>query len=413
MSAATHRKRFGAFIAPFHPDDESPTEQIHRDFELVDHLDRLGFHEAWIGEHHSAGFEIIGSPELFIAQAAARTGQIRLGTGVVSLAYHNPFMVAARMMQLDHQTRGRAMLGVGPGQLPTDAFMLGIDVSQQRRRMNESLEVILALLRGETVTRKSDWFDLREARLQLPCYSDPTLEVAVAGAISPTGARAAGTHGIGLLSLAASLPGAADDLPKHWQVCEEKAKEHGRTVDRRNWRLVVPMHLAETREQARADMEHGTLRLARYQERLGGSLPAYASSTDAMLDEWTGKGLVVFGRLTLGTPDDAIETIARLERQSGGFGTVLLLAHNCANREATFKSYELFARYVMPAVNGMNRARGESLDWAHANSERFIGAMMGGIAKAVQDHEAERAQRGQGTAWGLGPPSLLPDAKDS
>jgi limonene 1,2-monooxygenase len=393
------RKRFGVFIAPFHSDDESPTEQIHRDFELIDHLDRLGFHEAWIGEHHSAGFEIIGSPELLIAQAAARTRQIRLGTGVVSLPYHNPFMVAARMLQLDHQTRGRAMLGVGPGQLPTDAFMFGIEVAQQRRMMNESLEVVLALLRGETVTRKSDWFDLRDARLQLPPYSDPMLEVAVAGAISPTGARAAGTHGIGLLSLAASLPGAADQLPQHWAVAEEKAAEHGKSVDRRNWRLVVPMHLAETRAQARADMEHGTLKLARYQERLGGGLPAYAHSTDQMLDEWTGNGLVVFGKLTLGTPDDMVETIAQLEKQSGGFGTVLLLAHNCANPAATFKSYELFTRYVIPAVNGANRARGESLDWAHANSQRFIGAMVGGIAKAVDDHEAERAERGKGTAW--------------
>jgi limonene 1,2-monooxygenase len=399
MPDMRRRKRFGAFIAPFHSDDENPTEQIHRDFELIDHLDRLGFHEAWVGEHHSGGFEIIGSPELLIAQAAARTRQIRLGTGVVSLSYHNPFMVAARMVQLDHQTRGRVMLGVGPGQLPTDAFMLGVEVAEQRRMMNESLEVILALLRGETVTRKTDWFDLRDARLQLPPYSDPMLEVAVAGAISPTGARAAGTHGIGLLSLAASLPGAFDELPKHWAVAEEKAVEHGRSIDRRNWRLVVPMHLAETREQARADMEHGTLRLARYQERLGGGMPAYAHSTDAMLDEWTGNGLFVFGKLTLGTPDDMIETIAQLEKQSGGFGAVLLLAHNCASPAATFKNYELFARYVMPAVNGANRARGESLDWAHANSQRFVGAMMGGIAKAVEDHEAERGEREQGTAW--------------
>ena len=161
-----NRKRFGVFLAPFHPDDEDPTEQLHRDFELVERLESLGYHEAWIGEHHSAGFEIVGSPELFIAHAAARTERIRLGTGVVSLPYHNPFMVADRMLQLDHQTRGRAMLGIGPGQLPTDAFMLGIEGSEQRRRMNESLEVVLALLRGEVVTRKTDWFDLRDARLQ-------------------------------------------------------------------------------------------------------------------------------------------------------------------------------------------------------------------------------------------------------
>jgi limonene 1,2-monooxygenase len=401
-AAPAPRKRFGVFLAPFHPDDENPTEQLHRDLELVEHLERLGYHEVWIGEHHSAGFEIIGSPELFIAHAAARSERIRLGTGVVSLPYHHPFMVAERMLQLDHQTRGRAMLGVGPGQLPTDAFMLGIEVAEQRRRMNESLEVVLALLRGETVTRKTDWFELREARLQLPPWSDPMLEVAVAGAISPTGARAAGTHGIGLLSLAASLPGAFAELPRHWAVCEEKAAEHGRRVDRRNWRLVVPMHLAETRERARADMEHGTLRLARYQERLGGALPPYAHSTDAMLDEWTQKGLVVFGKLTLGTPDDMVAEIERLEKQSGGFGTLLLLGHDCANPESTRRSYELFARYVMPAVNDMNRQRAASLDWAHANSPRFIGAMVGGIQQAIAEHEAERARGGAGTRWGGG-----------
>jgi limonene 1,2-monooxygenase len=405
------RKRFGVFLAPFHPDDENPTEQIHRDLGLIEHLEALGFHEAWIGEHHSGAYEIIGSPELFIAHAAARTQRIRLGTGVVSLPYHNPFMVAARMLQLDHQTRGRAMLGVGPGQLPLDAFMLGLDPNEQRRMMNESLDVILRLLRGETVTQKTDRFELDGARLQLPPYSDPMLEVAVAGAISPTGARAAGKHGIGLLSLAASLPGAFDQLPKHWAVAEEKAAEHGQTVDRRNWRLVVPMHLAETREQARADMEHGTLRLSRYMSQLGGGNRApYMSSTDAMIDEWTNNGLVIFGKLTLGTPDDMIAEIERVEKKSGGFGTLLLLSHNCANPEATNKSYELFARYVMPAVNDMNRARRDSLDWAAQNSPKFMGAMMSGISKAIEAHEVERSERGgEGTAWtATGPPDGEP-----
>ena len=94
---------------------------LHRDLELVEWLDQLGYDEAWIGEHHSAGFEIIASPELFIAAAAERTKHIRLGTGVISLPYHNPLMVADRIMQLDHKTRGRVMFGVGPGLLPSDA----------------------------------------------------------------------------------------------------------------------------------------------------------------------------------------------------------------------------------------------------------------------------------------------------
>ena len=109
--------RSGIFLAPFHNHDENPTLSIERDLELLEHLDRLNYHEAWIGEHHSGGFELIACPEMFIAAAAQRTRHIRLGTGVVSLPYHNPFMLADRMVQLDHMTRGRAMFGVGPGAL--------------------------------------------------------------------------------------------------------------------------------------------------------------------------------------------------------------------------------------------------------------------------------------------------------
>src|ERR1700758_215774 len=135
----------GLFIAPYHDIDESPTVALRRDLELVEPVDRLGFKEAWFGEHHSTGWEIVGSPELMIAAAAERTKHIRLGTGVVSLPYHNPLMVANRIIQLDHMTQGRVMFGAGPGLLPTDATMLGIHPMQQRDRMMEALDVILRL----------------------------------------------------------------------------------------------------------------------------------------------------------------------------------------------------------------------------------------------------------------------------
>ena len=163
--------RSGIFLAPFHNLTENPTLAIERDMELLQHLDRLNYHEAWIGEHHSGGFEIIASPEMFIAAAAERTRHIRLGTGVASLPYHNPFILADRMVQLDHMTRGRAMFGVGPGALVHDAQKIGINAANQRRMMNESLDVIMRLLRGESVTQKTDWFDLVDAQLQLPCYT--------------------------------------------------------------------------------------------------------------------------------------------------------------------------------------------------------------------------------------------------
>ncbi|MDO8324149.1 MAG: LLM class flavin-dependent oxidoreductase, partial [Phenylobacterium sp.] len=155
-----NKLRFGAFIAPFHPLDENPTLAIQRDLELVQHLDNLGFEEAWIGEHHSAAYELIASPEVFIAAAAERTKHIKLGTGVSSLPYHHPMMLADRINQLDHMTRGRVMFGAGPGALSSDAFMMGIPVAKQRDRMDEALDVLVRLLRGEEVSHESDWVTL-------------------------------------------------------------------------------------------------------------------------------------------------------------------------------------------------------------------------------------------------------------
>src|SRR3984893_6977770 len=183
------RMRFGLFLAPMHPVGQNPT---------------LAFDEVWIGEHHSAGYEIIASPEVFIATAAERTRHIKLGTGVNSLPYHHPLLLADRMVLLDHLTRGRAMLGCGPGQLTSDAHMLGIPAEAQRPRMHEALEAIMALLRGEIVTMETDWFTLRDARLQLRPYTEPCFEIAGRDSVGPTGAIAAGRHGAGLLSIAAA-----------------------------------------------------------------------------------------------------------------------------------------------------------------------------------------------------------------
>ena len=164
--------RFGIFMAPFHPSGQNPTLALERDLELIEHLDRLGYDEAWIGEHHSAGLEIIASPEVFIAAAAQRTRHIRLGTGVSSLPYHHPLILADRIVQLDHMTRGRVMFGVGPGALPSDAHMLGIPFDSQRARMEESLGAIVRLLTSdEPFSMKTDWFTLEDARLQLRPYS--------------------------------------------------------------------------------------------------------------------------------------------------------------------------------------------------------------------------------------------------
>jgi limonene 1,2-monooxygenase len=250
---------FGIFLAPFHPVGQNPTLALERDLQLIEHLDELGFNEAWFGEHHSAGYEIIASPEVFIAAAAQRTRHIRLGTGVSSLPYHHPFMLADRLVLLDHLTRGRLMIGVGPGALPSDAFMMGIDPAKQRDMMEEGLEAILLLLEGKApVTMETEWFKLVQARLQMRPFQRPYPEVAVAAQISPAGPRAAGKFGCGLLSIGAtSAAGGFDILGSHWEVMDERAAEFGTTVDRAKWRLVGPMHIADTKEQAIADVAFG------------------------------------------------------------------------------------------------------------------------------------------------------------
>src|SRR5262245_35543383 len=272
--------RFGIFLAPFHPVGQNPTLALQRDLDLVGHLDRLGFNEAWIGQHHSAGYEIIASPEVFIATAAERTRHIRLGTGVSSLPYHHPLMLADRILLLDHLTRGRVMFGVGPGALPSDAFMMGIEVARQRDMMEEALEAILLLFRSEEpVTYETDWFSLRDARLQLRPYTHPHPEVAVAAQISPSGPRAAGRFGCSLLSIGATSAGGFDALGYHWGVMEERAAEYEQPVNRRDWRLVGPMHIADTREQAYRDVQFGLAEWVDYFTRVA-ALPLAPESTD-------------------------------------------------------------------------------------------------------------------------------------
>jgi len=379
--------RFGIFLAPFHPVGQNPTLALERDLELVVRLDQLGFDEAWIGEHHSAGYEIIASPEVFIGVAAQRTTNIRLGTGVSSLPYHHPFILADRMVLLDHLTRGRVMFGVGPGALPSDAFMMGIDPMNQRDMMEESLEAILALLDGsEPVTREASWFTLRNARLQLRPYTHPRFEVAVAAQISPAGPRAAGRFGLSLLSIGATSAGGFDVLGSHWQVMEERAAEFDSTVDRRSWRLVGPMHIAETEAQARAEVAYGLAQWVDYFERVA-ALPLAPSTLDPdkMVD-----ALMETGFAVVGTPAMAIAQIERLAEQSGGFGTYLLMAHEWADRQATLRSYELFSRHVVPHFKGTLGSLARSRDWAAENRPEFIGAVGGAIMQSISDHHAER-----------------------
>ncbi len=374
------RMRFGIFMAPFHKPGINPTLALQNDLELIAWLDRCGFDEAWIGEHHSAGTEIIASPEVFMATAAERTRHIKLGTGVVSLSYHNPLWVAERIVLLDHLTRGRVMLGVGPGSLPTDAEMIGLSPGETRDLMEDSFEVIMKLLRSEEpVTFKNDRWDLRDARLHLQPYSD--FDICCAAVASPAGPRLAGRHGAGLLSIGATMAAGFDALALHWDVMEAEAAANGATVDRHDWRLVGMVHIAETMDQAYRDVQYGIEHWFDYMQNVA-AFPQMAVEGQKVAE------MVSFvndsGLGAIGTPEMAIAQIERLQAQSAGFGAYLMMAHNWADPEATLKSYELIARHVMPAFQGHTKPMQAAADRARAARPEMAAAH----GKAVEDMTA-------------------------
>jgi limonene 1,2-monooxygenase len=383
----TNRLRFGLFMAPLHATAANPTLQLRSDLEHVVEAERLGFDEVWFGEHHSGGTEIWGSPEIMIAAAAELTKRVKLGTGVISIPYHHPFMVAERMNLLDHLTLGRAMMGVGPGILPSDAWMIGVDVLEQRRMLREGFDAVMALLRHEgPVTVETDWFTLRDARLQLKPFSPNGIEAAVASVASPIGAELAGRHGVSLLSIGATTDVGFEALAGNWKIATDEAAKAGREVRRENWRMLGVLHLADSKEQAIEDVRYGIEHYFDYFQKTI-AVPQFevgGQSFEERIDFMVNSGV-----FALGTPDDAIAQIDRLVSQSGGFGTYLLQAHELASPAATRYSYELFARYVMPRYKDQIDSRFESETFARSIRPEMFARQQQAVAREVARYEEE------------------------
>jgi len=306
----------------------------------------------------------------------------------VSLPYHNPLWTAERMVLLDHLTKGRVMFGVGPGALPTDAAMLGLEPSELRPLLEEYMAIIMHLLTSdEPISYKSDRLTLNDARLHLRPYSDPLFDIAVAAVASPSGAKLAGMYGAGVLSLGATVAIGMDVLAHHWSIQEEVAEKHGQIADRSKWRLVGLMHLAESEEEARRDVEYGMEQWFRYFQNVA-AFPQMAvdgGNLREMIDFVNG-GLGV-----VGTPDMAIAQIEELLEQSdGGFGAFMTLAHNWANPESTKKSYELFARHVMPRFQGQVDTLLNAADRARASRPELADKQLAAVDEAAQRYEQEK-----------------------
>src|SRR6476660_1430470 len=347
------RLNFGAFLAPHHPVGENPLLQFRRDLDLVEQLDKLGYDEFWCGEHHSSGWEMIGSPEMFLAAAAERSKRIRLATGVVSLPYHHPFNVAQRMVQLDWMSGGRAIFGSGPGALASDAHTLGIDPMVQRDQQDEAIGIIRRLMRGERVTAKSDWFKLQDAQLQLLPLQEE-MPFATASQISPSGMTLAGKHGIGVISIGSLSEEGLNALPTQWGFAESAAKKHGTTVNRKEWRVLLSWHIAETREKAIAEARQGLMR--HHNEYIVGTLQRP-------------------GATPFKDPDEAIEKTAFAPNAAATIGT----------------PDDLVARYVVPEMNGYIAGLRQSQHFVATNRGVFDRAKVAIMAKITENEAAVAA----------------------
>ena len=401
------RMKFGAFLAPHHPIGEHPTLQMRNDIRFAAHLDALGYDEFWIGEHHSTGWEMIASPEMFLAAVGEHTHRIRLGTGVVSLPYHHPFNVAQRMVQLDHMTGGRVIFGTGPGALPSDAHMLGIDPMTQRDRQDEAIGVIKRLFAGERVSHVSDWFTLNDARLQLfPLQED--LPMVTASSISPSGMTLAGKYGLGVISIGSNSDAGLAALPTQWGFAQQAAAKSGKMIDRANWRVLMSWHIAETREEARAQAGAGLMHW--HNEYTVGTLMRPGAVAFDNPDQAVDQTAFVDGAASvIGTPDDLVAAIRKLAASAGGFGVVLGFAHDWANRENTLRSWDLVARYVIPEIQGLLEGYRTSRQYVVEHRESFERAGQAVLSK-IMSHEGAAAALKAGMAAGAAMQS--PNAPD-
>lgn len=328
---------FGLFLQPFHHPSEDPTAALDRDLELIELLDELGYSEAWIGEHHSTGWENIASPEVFIAAAAERTGDIRFGTGVVQAGLHHPLVALDRMILLDHLTRGRVSFGLGVGGgIPSDLAVFGLSADEAGRRMQESLDAMLRLLEGDgPVTAVSDWFELHDATLQMRPYTQPHMPFAVASG-DPRNVELMGRVGGQVL-----LGGTPERVEQVYEHLERGAISAGRRASRDHIVLSYMLHIDEDHDRAVNDFKDGAIREF-YEFQVGVNGRPEPEGTP---DEWY-EGYL--DKHVIGNPVHAIEKLSGIQEVSGGIGGVIFMTREWAGIEAARRSWRLFAEEVAP-----------------------------------------------------------------
>jgi alkanesulfonate monooxygenase SsuD/methylene tetrahydromethanopterin reductase-like flavin-dependent oxidoreductase (luciferase family) len=368
--------KLGLFSMPCHPPHRKHVETYDEDLELLVLADRLGYDEAWLGEHFTSTWENIPAPDLVLAQAFAQTENIKLGTGVSCIPNHNPAMLAHRIAQLDVMSKGRFMWGVGVGAFPGDAVLFEVPQDGTHRRVtHENVNAVLEIWkageqgsltwRGEfpqfnfTIPPREDW---RGIGFHMKPYQQPHPPIAVAGlSKSSTTLRWAGEHGWIPMSIHFCNP---PDLRGHWQGYEESALASGQKPARSDWRICRDIYVADTDEQAREEALTGSMAYA-YQNYFFPLISSFNMTAlwkdrdDMTDDEVTNVEYQLDNRWLVGSPDTVARKLCELYEAVGGFGGVLMLCYDWEGDQGPRwrKSMDLLANQVMPQLRDLTGAR--------------------------------------------------------
>jgi alkanesulfonate monooxygenase SsuD/methylene tetrahydromethanopterin reductase-like flavin-dependent oxidoreductase (luciferase family) len=355
--------RFGLFMMPLHPPHRALADGYQRDVEQIVLADRLGFREAWVGEHLTERWENAPAPDLLLAQALALTKDIRLGTGVTLLALHNPVYLAHRLAMLDHMARGRFQWGIGGGAIPTDLALFGLDPANPaavRARSAEVLDVVLQLWASQgRFTYHGKFFDIdtpvfdpvKDRGYYMKPYQLPHPPIAVAASTPDSGSmRMAGQRGF--IPMSSSLLSRAY-LKDHWRLVETGAASTGRTAERGDWRVARDVLVGPTsavaRERARAVLGGNYVR-HQLPNRVGTIQMTSTKLDPAMPDEAVTVDYLMDNVWIVGDPSECVDQIERLHAESGGFGTLLSITTDSDDAGWDHESLRLLMERVAPRV---------------------------------------------------------------
>ena len=350
--------KFSFFSMPLHLPNENPSLAFKRDMDLIKLADDLGYDGFFVGEHHTAAWENIPSPEIFLSKASAYAKRMQLGSSLVSLPFHHPFNVAERFAFLDHLTEGRAVLGVGPCSLPPDVKLYNIPAQDLNPMMRESLEIIDLLLRSdEPVSYSGKFWNIEDMFIQLKSYQQPRLPFATASVGSERSLEFASMYDMHIWSLALEItPPKAIHWSKQWKKVEEFANRLGTSPSKEDSRVVTYVHLAETTKQAWDEVEKAIERdIHEYFYVIGGH-ESWLIDQDQDPYSLTAKEIVESRNWIVGTPEDAIKKINEMNEKADGLGGLMFTTHEWTNKNAINNSLELFARYVMPEFKGHSKS---------------------------------------------------------